>query len=117
MSISVYQDDSGRILALSLSDLSGNSGWITAEETALTAHTGAQLDDMLNGLTNADGVALYEFRDGFAERRSEEAISADAPNAPRQPSEGERLDTLEAESLATMEAVAEVYEMIVGGGM
>ncbi len=115
MSISVFLDDSGRILALNLSDMSGNSGWITVEESALAAHTGAQLSNMMNDLTNADGVALYEFRDGFAERRSEAAITADTPNVSRQPSESERLDTLEAESLATMEAVAEVYEMIVGG--
>lgn len=115
MSISVYLDDSGRILALNPSDMSDNSGWIIIEEAALTAHTGAQLSDMMNGLTNADGVALYEFRNGFAECRSKAAITADTPNAPRQPSEAERLDALEAESLATMEAVAEVYEMIVGG--
>ena len=112
---SVYLDSAGRIFSINPSDMSGNTGWIATTEEALTAHTGASIAEMMDNVSD-NGAALYVFRDGFAYRRTDEEIAADTPEPPRpQPSTNDRLEALEAESIATMEAVAEVYEMMLGG--
>lgn len=115
MNVSIFTDSAGRILAANPSDMSGNTGWIVVTEEALTAHTGVSVAELLDN-ASANGAALYVFRDGFAEHRTAEEIEADTPrDTQEKPSDTARIEALEAESIATMEAVAEVYEMMLGG--
>lgn len=109
MLVSVCADDHSRLIAINPSDMSGNTGWIFADEDRLTAHTGVTIDVMFGTLQDARGSALYKWVDDYAELRTPEEMAADAPeDMPPEPSEAERFDQIEA-------GLIELAAIIAGG--
>jgi len=100
----VYVDNQNRVMASNISDMNGNTGW---HETKYPVP---------EVLVDHRNIALYKWDGEMCIGRTAEEIEADVqPEPERQPTEAERLEALEAESVSTMLAITEVYELILGG--
>lgn len=87
MNIWIYSDEKHRILGANPNDMTGNTGWEQAE---------AQDGFDLNNIWDEYRVPLYKFVDGEIAERSEEERAADRPKPqPPQPTDRERIETLE----------------------
>lgn len=102
MQVSICTDNS-KIIGVCPDDMTGNTGWQTTTDTALTAHTGKTYEEMFSGLYDEHGIALYKFIDGYAENRTQAEIDADIAAIPAlSPTTAERLAALEALELERM---------------
>lgn len=102
MVYSISVDSAGRIDGICPDDLSGAPGWARIE-TDLTPRS---------ELFDARGLSLYKIVGGAILARTQEEIDADAPaKEPRELTESERLDEIEA---ALIE-VAALAAMAAGG--
>lgn len=103
----VYVDEKGTVLALNASNMKGNTGWVEAA-TTLT----------VNNPISHDGASLYKVKDGVVVARSEEEMEGDKTDLPGGSEEMDveaRVEALEQESISTMLAITEIYEMMLGG--
>ena len=116
--VSIYVDDHGCVTGMNRSDLTGNSGWVVLDEAVVEAQTGATIDGLMDGLTNADGVPLYRVTDGVVQLRTAAEIEQDTPVKVVQVSPEERLVTVEhrVDDIATQndEIILAVADLIGG---
>lgn len=116
MKVWVFANENGEIISVSESTMAGNSGWSETTNTKLGAGIEGGYEALKSLLSTSDGVPRYLLTaSGGAVARTQEAIAADTPAPESAPTYEQQLAALQVESAATMEAVAEVYEMMLGG--
>ncbi|MCE5343873.1 MAG: hypothetical protein LLF96_09895 [Eubacteriales bacterium] len=82
MPFSICVDTRGRILGLNPADMTGNTGWISVSEEALTQRIGMDTAALSDALIDENGAPRYLFADGYACARTPEDRAADAQDAP-----------------------------------
>jgi len=92
MSIWIYTDGNNRILSINPNPMDGNTGWKRVE------------CDLPAVLTNEHGIPLYTYSDGIVVARSAEEVAADYTPPERQPTEAERIASLEQQNKELQES-------------
>lgn len=107
MTVSICIDGVGRVTGVHPADLTGNTGWLSVPEEALTERTGLGVEALAGTLEDENGVPRYAYRDGYVEARTAEEIAADTPEPVPTPAEQWRADV--------ENALVELADMIAGG--
>ena len=113
----IVQVDSGqRILEYSCHEFVDSlDGWVETSEAVFgnIGHAHHQIVILTQNARDEQGIPLYKLADGSIAERSSEEIEADIAALP--PVKPDEVTLLRAQLLSTQDAVASLYEMLIGG--
>ena len=87
-------------------------GWVLADEGGGDRYRLAQCNYLPGPIRTGEGIPRYRWNGHEVVERTQEEIAADQTTSPPPVSE---TDQLRADLLATQDALASVYEMLMGG--